>query len=78
VATLLAIRSLLSNLTTTKINFLMLDEVVNTLDEVGREKLAEILLKENLNTFIVSHGWEHPLIDKLYIRKKHHISRIEK
>ena len=77
VATVLAIRSILSNLTTTKINFLMLDEVVNTLDEVGREKLAEILLKENLNTFIVSHGWEHPLIPKLYIKKEHHISRIE-
>ena len=77
VSTILAIRSILSSLTSTKINFLMLDEVVNTIDEVGKEKLAEVLLKESLNTFIVSHGWEHPLIPRINIIKEKHISRID-
>ncbi len=77
VATVLAIRSILSSLTATKINFLMLDEVINSIDEPGREKLSEILLKEKLNTFIVSHGWQHPLIPKINIIKEHDISRIE-
>jgi ATPase subunit of ABC transporter with duplicated ATPase domains len=73
----LAIRSLLSNITATKINFLMLDEVINTIDAPGKEKLAEILLRENLNTFIVSHDWEHPLVPRINIVKEHNISRIE-
>lgn len=77
VATILAIRSILSSLTSTRINFLMLDEVVGVIDAEGKEKLSEILLKENLNTFIVSHDWSHPLIPKINILKEHHISRIE-
>ena len=77
IATILAIRSLLSNLTTTKINFLMLDEVIGVIDAEGKEKLAEILLKENLNTFLVSHDWEHPLVPRINIVKKNNISRIE-
>jgi hypothetical protein len=35
------------------------------------------LLQENLNTFIVSHDWTHPLIPRINIIKEHHISRIE-
>jgi len=77
ISTILAIRSILSSLTSTKINFLMLDEVIGVIDAEGKEKLSEILLKENLNTFIVSHDWSHPLIPRINIIKEHHISRIE-
>ena len=34
------------------------------LDECGREKLVEVLLEEDLNTYVVSHGWTH-----LYLKK---------
>jgi len=34
-------------------------------------------LEEQLNTFMVSHEWEHPLIEKIYINKENNISRIE-
>jgi DNA repair exonuclease SbcCD ATPase subunit len=77
IATILAIRNILSSLTSTKINLLFLDEVVGVIDTEGKEKLAEILLQENLNTFIVSHDWTHPLIPRINIIKEHHISRIE-
>jgi DNA repair exonuclease SbcCD ATPase subunit len=77
IATILAIRSILSSLTSTKINLLFLDEVIGVIDAEGKEKLSEILLKENLNTFIVSHDWSHPLIPRLNIVKEHHISRID-
>jgi len=77
IATILAIRSILSSLTSTKINLLFLDEVIGVIDAEGKEKLSEILLQENLNTFIVSHDWTHPLIPKIHIIKEHHISRIE-
>lgn len=77
ISCILAIRSILSSLTSTRINILMLDEVVNTLDALGREQLTNILLRENLNSFIVSHEWEHPLVPRIYIVKEHNISRIE-
>lgn len=77
IATILAIRNILSSLTSTKINLLFLDEVIGVIDAEGKEKLSEILLNENLNTFIVSHDWNHPLIPKINIIKEHHISRIE-
>jgi DNA repair exonuclease SbcCD ATPase subunit len=77
IATILAIRNILSSLTSTKINLLFLDEVIGVIDAEGKEKLSEILLKENLNTFIVSHDWTHPLIPRINIIKEHHISRIE-
>jgi DNA repair exonuclease SbcCD ATPase subunit len=77
IATILAIRSILSSLTSTKINLLFLDEVIGVIDAEGKEKLSELLLQENLNTFIVSHDWSHPLIPKINIVKEHHISRIE-
>jgi DNA repair exonuclease SbcCD ATPase subunit len=76
IATVLAIRSIMSTLTSTKINFLFLDEIVGVLDSEGRERLIEILLGENLNTFMVSHEYVHPLVPKLYINKKDKISRI--
>ena len=76
-ATVLAIRNVLSSLSNTKINFLFIDELTGSLDAEGKEKLFEILLNEELNTFIISHEWTHPLIPKLNIVKEHSISRIE-
>jgi len=77
IATVLAIRKIMTSLTSTKINLLFLDEIVGVIDEEGKEKLAEVLLEEQLNTFMVSHEWEHPLIEKIYINKENNISRIE-
>lgn len=78
-ATLLAIRKLMSTLSKSRINILFLDEVINVLDNDGRERLIEILLKENeLNTFLVSHGYTHPLLTKINITKEKEISRLEK
>jgi DNA repair exonuclease SbcCD ATPase subunit len=77
-ATLLAIRRLMSTLSKSRINILFLDEVINVLDNEGRERLIEILLKENeLNTFLVSHGYSHPLLTKVNIVKEKEISRLE-
>ena len=70
-ATLLAIRKLMSSISKSQINILFLDEVTNVLDELGKERLVEILLKEdNLNTYIVSHGWTHPLLEKIEVVKE--------
>jgi|SaaInlStandDraft_2_1057019.scaffolds.fasta_scaffold00228_12 DNA repair exonuclease SbcCD ATPase subunit len=77
-ATLLAIRKLMSSISKSKINVLFLDEVISVLDEEGKEKLVEVLLKEQeLNTFLVSHGWAHPLLDKIEVVKENKISRLE-
>lgn len=77
-ATLLAIRKLMNSLSKTQINLLFLDEIISVLDEAGKDKLVEILLKEDgLNTFLISHGWTHPLLAKLEILKENEISRIE-
>ena len=77
-STLLAIRKLMSSISKSRINVLFLDEIINVLDEYGREKLIEVLIKEeSLNSFIVSHQWSHPLLAKLSIVKEEGISRIE-
>ena len=76
-ATLIAIRKLMSSISKSKINILFLDEVINVLDEVGREKLVEVLLEEDLNTYVVSHGWTHPLLEKIEVVKSGNISRLE-
>ena len=56
----------------------LIDEVINVLDELGREKLVEVLLaEEELNTYMVSHGWTHPLLDKIEVVKEKNISRLE-
>tara|TARA_S200002703_G_scaffold149710_1_gene147510 strand:+ start:6578 stop:8395 length:1818 start_codon:yes stop_codon:yes gene_type:complete len=74
-ATLLAIRKLMSSISKSQINILFLDEVTNVLDELGKERLVEILLKEeNLNTYIVSHGWTHPLLEKIEVIKQEEMS----
>jgi DNA repair exonuclease SbcCD ATPase subunit len=78
VATLLGIRKLLQSLSNNRINLLFLDETIDSLDDDGKEKLVEVLLNEEyLNTVIVSHGFQHPLIEKLLIIKTNNISRIE-
>ena len=76
-ATLIAIRKLMSSISKSQINILFLDEVINVLDETGREKLVEVLLGENLNTYVVSHGWTHPLLDKVEVVKSGNVSRLE-
>ena len=76
-ATLIAIRKLMSSISKSQINILFLDEVINVLDEQGREKLVEVLLGEDLNTYVVSHGWTHPLLDKVEVVKAGNVSRLE-
>ena len=77
ISTLLAIRKLMQGISKSTINVLFLDEVISVLDEYGRERLVEVLLQEEgLNSFLVSHGWQHPLLAKLVIKKKDGISWI--
>jgi DNA repair exonuclease SbcCD ATPase subunit len=77
-ATLLAIRKIMSSISKTQINILFLDEVINVLDDYGRERLIEVLLEEKaLNTFLVSHSWTHPLLDKINIVKVDGISQLK-
>jgi DNA repair exonuclease SbcCD ATPase subunit len=68
VATLLAVRKLMSSFSKSHINVLFFDEVVSTLDDDAKESLIEILMSEHdLNSFVVSHSWTHPLVAKLEI-----------
>lgn len=76
-ATLIAIRKLMSSISKSKLNILFLDEVINVLDEAGREKLVEVLLNEDLNTYVVSHGWTHPLLEKIEVVKNGNVSELE-
>jgi len=75
-ATLIAIRKLMSSISKSRINVLFLDEVINVLDDTGREKLVEVLLGEDLNTYIVSHQWTHPLLNKIEIVKEDNVSKL--
>ena len=45
-ATLLAIRKLMSSISSSRINTLFLDEIISVLDDEGKEKLVEIFKKE--------------------------------
>ena len=76
-ATLLAIRKLMGSISKSRINVLFLDEVINVLDETGRERMVEVLLREDLNTYIVSHGWTHPLLEKIEVVKNGNVSSLE-
>ncbi len=79
ISALLAIRSLMQSLSNSRTNLLILDETVENLDAEGKEKLIEVLLEEtSLNTFIISHGFSHPLLEKINVIKENNISRIEK
>lgn len=78
VATLLAIRKLMQTLSSSRINLLILDETVETLDTEGKDKLVEVLLaEEHLNTYLISHGFTHPLLEKVNVIKRNNVSRIE-
>jgi len=75
---LLAIRNLLSKLGGSSVNLLFLDEITGVLDDEGKEKLIEVLQREdNLNVFLISHDFTHPLIDKISIIKEDNISSIQ-
>ena len=76
-AILLAIRNLLSKLGGSSINLLFLDEITGVLDEEGKEKLIEVLKQEdNMNVFLISHDFTHPLVDKVHIIKDKNISTV--
>lgn len=76
-ATLLAIRKLMASLSKSRLNLLFLDETIDVLDDEGKEKLIDILIKEeDLNIFLVSHGYSHPLLEKLRVVKTDNISKI--
>jgi DNA repair exonuclease SbcCD ATPase subunit len=78
VSALLGIRRLMQSLSNSRINLLILDETVENLDLEGKEKLVEVLLQEDhLNTFVISHGFSHPLLEKIHVVKSGNISRIE-
>lgn len=76
-STLLAIRKLMASLSKSRMNILFLDETIDVLDTYGKEKLIEVLLKEDLNTFLISHSYSHPLIKKLQVVKEQGISRVQ-
>lgn len=77
-ATLLAIRKLMQDLSNTRINLLILDETISTLDTEGKESLINLLLgEEHLNTFLVSHDYTHMLMEKITVVKEDNISRLE-
>jgi len=79
ISTLLAIRKLMVGISKNTLNVLFLDEVISVLDDDGREKLVEVLLQEEgLNTFLVSHSWTHPLLNKLVLNKEDGISWIDR
>ncbi len=78
VAALLGIRGLMQSLSNSRTNLLILDETVENLDAEGKEKLIEVLLEEeSLNTFLISHGFTHPLLEKLHVVKKNNVSRLD-
>lgn len=77
-AILLAIRSILVKIGGNNINLLFLDEIDGVLDSDGKEKLIEVLQEEkDLNVFLISHSFNHPLLEKINIIKENNISRIE-
>ena len=58
-------------------NLLFLDEITGVLDDEGKEKLVDVLREEeDLNVFLISHDFTHPLIDKISIVKENNISKL--
>ena len=76
-AILLAIRNLLSKLGGSSINLLFLDEITGVLDDEGKDKLIEVLRTEDeVNVFLISHDFTHPLVEKVHINKDKNISHV--
>lgn len=74
---LLAVRKTLSKIGGKNINLLFLDEIMGVLDEPGKERLFEVLQEEeDLNVFLISHEYSHPLIPKIEIIKENYVSAI--
>lgn len=74
---LLAVRNTLSKIGGKSINLLFLDEITGVLDDNGKEKLFEVLQEEtDLNVFLISHDYSHPLIPKIEIEKINNVSTI--
>lgn len=70
ISTLLAIRNLMSAISKVNVNLLFLDEIISVLDTDRRELLIDLLLEEHhLNTFLVSHGFSHPLTKDIRLEK---------
>lgn len=76
-ASLLAVRSMMSKMSDVSVNVLFLDEVISVLSATSLETLIDHLLKENLNTFIVSHEYSHPLAEEIHLVKTNNISEIK-
>lgn len=77
ISTLLAVRSLMSATSKINLNTLFLDEVVSVLDQEAMDTLINILLREHeLNTFVVSHGYTHPLTKTVSIVRDGATSKI--
>lgn len=71
ISTLLAIRNLMSVVSSVELNLLFLDEVVSFLDVGAMDTLVDMMLEEkHLSTFLVSHGYEHPLTKTIKLEKK--------
>lgn len=70
ISVLLGIRKLMQQISGNSINLLFLDESISTLDAYGKDKLVEVLLaEEGINTVIVSHEYQHPLIPNIQVLK---------
>jgi DNA repair exonuclease SbcCD ATPase subunit len=68
----------MQSISNNRINLLILDETIENLDLEGKEKLVEVLLQEDfLNTFLISHSFSHPLLERVYVSKENNESRIE-
>lgn len=77
ISTLLAIRSLMSSISKVNLNLLFLDEVISVLDDDRRDLLIDLLLEEyELNSFLVSHGYNHPLTKDIRLEKTNNVSRV--
>lgn len=76
-ACLLAIRKMMTAICKVDINLLFLDEVVSVLDKEGKDTLVEVLLNEKLNSFAVSHGYNHPLASAISVVKEKGFSYVK-
>jgi len=72
ISTLLAIRKIRENIAGAGINFLMLDELSGSLDPDSHATLIDILSQEDINSYIVAHGYEegHPLVPLIHVENK--------